>query len=506
MSATVERSCRAVSPARFVTPIAALLLALPATVGVGAPAAPQTPAVAPPVAAQLVGAWQGALALPGDQSLTIVVHIDTAGGALAATMDSPDQGAFQIPVGRVTFDGERLELTLPMIAARFEGRLEDGERIEGSWHQGGGSLSLTLRRADAGQLARPHRPQEPAGSPRYRVDEVTFENAAGLTLTGTLTIPEGRGPFPAVALISGSGPHDRDESMYNHRPFLVLADHLTRNGIAVLRWDDRGVGGSEGDFSTATSRDFAADAAAALEYLRGRREVISNAVGLAGHSEGGLVAGMVAARRDDVAFLVLLASPGLPGEEILYMQGRAIGQAMGAPEDAIQRNYNIQRETFDVLRTEPDPDRARAAVDDVLRRVFDEATPAERASLGIPAGAEEAWVQSQLAAVTSPWFRFFLSYDPRDDLRRIDPDVPVLAIIGDRDLQVPAAENLAAIREALAPRGNDLTAIMVPGLNHLFQTAGTGTPAEYALIEETFSPVAMNAIANWIRSVTGTLR
>ncbi|HWV56813.1 MAG TPA: alpha/beta hydrolase, partial [Longimicrobiales bacterium] len=298
----------------------------------------------------------------------------------------------------------------------------------------------------------------------------------------------------------------RDESMFNHRPFLVLADHLTNHGIAVLRWDDRGVGGSEGDFSTATSRDFAADAEAAFEYLRRRPEVASDAVGLAGHSEGGIVAGMVAARRSDVAFLILLAGPGLPGEEILYMQGRAIGRAMGASEDAIRLNYEIQRATFDVLRTEPDPARARAGVEEVLRRIFDETTPAERAPLGIPAGAEEAWVQAQLAAVTSPWFRFFLGYDPRDDLRRIDPSVPVLAMIGDRDLQVPAEPNLAAIREAMDRHADRLTTIVQPGLNHLFQTAATGTPAEYALIDETFSPVAMDAIATWIRTVTAAPR
>jgi pimeloyl-ACP methyl ester carboxylesterase len=287
-----------------------------------------------------------------------------------------------------------------------------------------------------------------------------------------------------------------------HRPFLVLADHLTRQGIAVLRSDDRGVGGSGGDFSTATTRDFAADAAAAVAWLRGRPEVDGSAVGLVGHSEGGIVAPMVAVERGGVDFVVLLAGPGLSGEEILYLQGAAVSRAMGAPEPVVERTLELQRRLFGVVRSIEDQTRRTTGLREELQAILDETPAAERPALGIPPGQEENWIQAQVTSLSTPWFRYFLLHDPADDLRNLR--IPVLALLGGKDLQVPPEANAAAIRAALESGGNpDPTVEVLEGLNHLFQRATTGSPAEYSQIQETFAPAALERVSDWILERTG---
>jgi uncharacterized protein len=372
-------------------------------------------------------------------------------GGLTASADSPDQGVRGIPVESIGYEEGRLVLELPSVQARFEGRLMGENEIEGSWSQGGAALPLELERVE--EVVGPNRPQEPEPPFPYVAEAVRYPNLdAGIHLAGTLTLPEGDGPFPAVALISGSGAQNRDSEVFGHRIFLVLADHLTRQGIAVLRSDDRGVGESEGIFQEATSRDFAGDAAAAVAYLRARPEIAPEAVGLVGLSEGGMIAPMVAAESDDVAFIVLMAGPGLTGEEILHLQADLISRAMGV-------------------------------------------TPETR----------EGWITSQKSTAGGPWFRFFLVHDPRPVLRQVR--VPVLALNGELDLQVPPAENLGAIEAALREGGNpDFTVRELPGLNHLFQTATTGSPMEYAQIEETMSPKAMDMVARWILERTDRIR
>lgn len=449
----------------------------------------------------VAGTWSGSLQV-GGQSVPLVFHLqEGADGALTATMDSPAQGARGIPVQSVTFEGARLVLELPPMAARYEGTLEAPDRIAGQWSQGGASFPLELTKGEA--PAAPTRPQDPVPPLPYRVEEVRYPNAAaGIELAGTFTVPEGTGPFPAVALITGSGPQNRDEELLGHRPFLVLSDHLTRRGIAVLRSDDRGVGESGGDFATATSRDFAGDAAAAVAWLRARPEVDGRAVGLVGHSEGGLIAPMVSVEMGGVDFVVLLAGPGLTGEEILYLQGAAIARAMGVPESAVERTLALQQRLFQVVRQVEDDAARPGRLRQELQAILDETPAAERPTLGVPAGQEDAWIQQQVQALSGPWFRFFLLHDPADDLRRLQ--VPVLAVIGEKDLQVPAPENAAAIRAALTEGGNpDPTVEVLPGLNHLFQTAGTGAPAEYGQIQETFAPQALERVSTWILERTG---
>lgn len=454
------------------------------------------PAAAQP-APDVAGTWSGALQVPGGQ-LTIVFHVtEAADGTLAATMDSPDQGATGIPVSDAALNGGTLRLTVSAIGGVYEGRLsEDASTLDGTWRQSGQALPLTLTRegtAAADEAAEQAaadttdlRPQEPQRPFPYREEEVRFEGAGG-TLVGTLTMPVGEGPFPAAVLVSGSGPQERDATVMGHRLFLVLSDHLTRRGIAVLRYDERGVGASEGDFATATTQDFAADAARAVDYLAQRPGLDGDEIGVIGHSEGGLVAPLVAQQRPgDVAFVVLMAAPGLPGEDLLLLQGRAISEAGGAPPAAVDAQRRIQERVFDIVRTTPDS----SAAADALRAALAEA------------GVTGEQAEQQVRSVLSPWFRAFLAYDPAPALRTLD--VPALVLNGTKDLQVPPDENLEAIEAALVENGEVAYEIMrMPGLNHLFQTADTGLPTEYARLSETMSPTAMQAVADWILGQVG---
>ena len=439
----------------------------------GEAGAQEAPAVA--------GTWAGVLDTGGAGTLRLVFHLTPAAdGALSATMDSPDQGAFGIATGPVTVTADSLRIEVPVVAGHYEGAIAaGGERIDGTWNQGGMSLPLVLEPSeDAG----PARPQEPTEPYPYQALDVRFDSEAdGVTLAGTLTLPTGDGPHPAVVLISGSGPQDRDETVFGHKPFLVLSDHLTRQGIAVLRYDDRGVAESSGDISTAVTPDFADDAEGAVRFLLGRPELDPSRIGLIGHSEGALVAPIVANRSPDVAFVVLLAGTGVNGEELLVMQLIAINRAMGVSEEITQQRSGLQKELLGLLAGAPDEGAAIERAREVL------------AGAGVTGQAADA----QVAALQSPWMQYFLTYDPIPELRQLE--VPVLAVWGEKDTQVPPDGNRAQVDAALAASGNaDVTSVVLPGLNHLFQTADTGATTEYATIEETFSPVALDQISEWI--------
>jgi len=315
----------------------------------------------------------------------------------------------------------------------------------------------------------------------YRDEDVTYENkSVGIKLAGTLTIPPGTGPFPAVVLVAGSGRHDRDETVYGHKPFLVLADYLTRKGIVVLRYDKRGLGQSGGDNAAATTADFATDAEAGLYYLKSCPEVNAHKIGLIGHSEGGVIAPMVAARNPDVAFIVMMAGSGVPGDEILAAQSLLIAQSMGASPERAERAAAEEREVLAMVKAESD----NSALEKKLR---------EKLAGKVP----EAQIGMQIKQISSPWYRYFITYDPATALRKVT--CPVLAINGEKDLQIPPKQNLPAIRQALEAAGNkNFEVEEMPGLNHLFQTAKTGSISEYAEIDETMSPVVLEKIASWI--------
>ncbi|MCS3664304.1 alpha/beta hydrolase family protein [Salinibacter ruber] len=434
----------------------------------------------------VVGSWTGTLDA-GTAELRIVFHIERGSDGRTATMDSPDQGATGIPVSDVTVVGDSVTLAVDRIAGAYEGVLvEDSAKIKGTWTQAGQSFPLTLTPADEADTAPPPRPQHPEPPSPYVADSVTVRNeSAGLTLDGTLTRPDGDGPHPAVVLVSGSGPQDRNSEVANHRLFHVLADHLTRQGIAVLRYDERGVGASEGTFEGATSEDFAGDAAAAVRFLKGRPGIDSEAVGLLGMSEGGLVAPMVHTRFEPVDFLVLMAGPSVPGHEILVEQGARMASAQGASPSAVDTIRSMQQQIMSAVRTASDS----AEVANQVRSMLN--------TRGLP----DAQIQSQIEQMTSPWFRFFVRYDPAPTLRQVD--VPVLALYGSKDLQVPPEQNAPPMRAALrSSPSDDVTVRVLDGLNHLFQPAETGLPTEYAQIETTMALRALEAVAAWIRART----
>jgi pimeloyl-ACP methyl ester carboxylesterase len=440
------------------------------------------------------GTWQGKLKVPGGE-LTIVFHITKdAAGKLAATLDSPDQGATGITTSEVTFAKGKLSLKVPSIGGSYEGTLQPGDSVlVGTWKQGPGALPLEVKRTNSVAVG-PKRPQEPKKPYPYREEEVTFDNpTAGIKLAGTLTTPEGNGPFPAVVLISGSGPEDRNEQVFGHKPFLVLADGLTRRGIAVLRYDDRGVGKSTGDYAKATTADLATDAKAAVEFLKTHKDIDPKHIGLLGHSEGGVIAPIVANQSPDVAFVVLMAGTGLPGDSVLMLQSGLVAKSMGSSDSEVAVALRLERRMLDIVMKEPDTAKAAAEMRKSLTEAMATMPDSEKAS----AQFSDASMDAQIKAVLSPWFRYFLTYDPRPALRALK--VPVLAVIGEKDVQVAPKENLPAIEAALKQGGNkDYTVKELPGLNHLLQTATTGAVTEYAKTEETIAPAALTLFGDWI--------
>jgi pimeloyl-ACP methyl ester carboxylesterase len=438
--------------------------------------------------------WEGKLGLNAGLSLRLVVRVQkSADGGLLGNFQSPDQSPQRLKLDSVILDKTKLAFALKAIGVTYEGKLnaEESEAV-GTFTQGGTKLALSLKKTDkATELRRPQTPKPPFP---YKVEELKYRNErAGITLAGTLTIPEGRGPFPAVILISGSGAQDRDETIFAHKPFLVLADMLTRRGVAVLRVDDRGVGGSSGNVATATSEEFAGDVEAGIAVLKSRRGVDGQKIGLIGHSEGGLIAPIVAARSRDVAFIVLLAGTGLPGEEIMMMQGRLIGKAMGASDKDLDKQHDLRKRLFEIMKTEPDAKKAGAAARQELKKLLEELPPEKRKE----AGDIDSFADSQTKMLESPWFRFFLTFDPRPTLAKVQ--CPVLALDGEKDLQVPPKENLEEIAKAIKSGGNThVTTQQLPGLNHLFQTCKTGSVAEYSQIEETIAPAALKVIGDWV--------
>ena len=455
-----------------------------------------TLASGPSAASEIVGDWSGTVNFSGVE-LRIVFHI-TAGedGSLSATMDSPDQGAAGIPVSSVTFDGDSLVIEIAVAQGGYYGKYDlDSLFVDGEWRQAGFKLPLRLVRG--GEIKPPARPQEPERPLPYHEEEVEFDNGeAGITLAGTLTIPEGEGPFPAAVLISGSGPQDRDEMVLGHKPFLVLSDHLTRNGIAVLRYDDRGIGKSGGVHGTATTADFATDARAAFEYLNARKEIDVSLTGLIGHSEGGIIAAMSAASSDDIAFIVMLAGPGLKGSEILLAQNIVLLELQGADADVVSKRKEQLEQEYKILAGQGSDEETRESIISVSTSFLERYSVEEREQYGF----NEDGVKKRAEILTSPWFRFFMEYDPATALRKIK--CPVLAMNGSLDMQVDPGRNLPAIESALSEAGNeDFRTVEMPGLNHLFQTAETGSPSEYALIEETMSPDALEMVSGWILSL-----
>lgn len=452
------------------------------------------PEPAPPalnLSEDVAGSWTGVLTTGGGD-LRIVFHlIDAAGGGLTGTMDSPDQGVEGIPLGAISGEGRTLRINVPAIGGAYDGEIEEGgQRILGRWSQGGGTLPLDLEAVGDEGVLIPERPQEPVAPFPYRVEDVRFTSSpSGVELAGTVTLPSTGGPFPAAVLISGSGPQDRDENVFGHKPFLVIADHLTRQGIAVLRFDDRGVGVSGGVFQDAVVSHFVEDARAAFRYLTTRTDIDDSRIGLVGHSEGGLVALLAGTGEEAVspAYLVLLATPGVSGKELLYSQAEHLARAAGADDDRIRAAIAEQEAVFNIVAGDAPPEEIERELRNYL------STKSSIAAYG------EQVIEAQLRQLLSPWFRDLLHLDPQPALRRTT--CPVLALTGTLDLQVPPEDSLHPIETALHESGNRrVTAVALEGVNHLFQHAETGLPMEYARITETFSVEALEHISSWINA------
>jgi len=435
------------------------------------------------------GDWAGVLL----GQLHLVVHLTRGSDdKLTGMMESLDQGDAKIAIGTVDATPDHLKFTVPAVNGSYDGAWDDTKKQwTGTWTQGQ-STALDLHRATTADSAPPKRPQEEAIAKDpvpYGNAPVSFANAAapGVTLSGTFSKPSGAGPFPTVVLIAGSGPNTRDEAVLGHKIFLVIADALNRRGIAVLRYDKRGIGGSTGNYAAATSADFISDAEAAVTYLKTRQEVDTRRLGLLGHSEGGLIAPAVAAADPSVSFVVLMAGPGVRGDRILMVQAELIARANGASEADIARGQGLRAQAFAIVEASSDVADAKAKLTAATAKA-------------VAAGQLKQDVADQsVAQLTSPWMYSFLRYDPVPALQKVR--VPVLAIDGSLDLQVEPKENLAAIRAALKDDA-DVTVTELSGLNHLFQDATTGSPNEYGRIEETVSPVALNTVGDWIASHT----
>jgi pimeloyl-ACP methyl ester carboxylesterase len=443
---------------------------------------------------EMEGIWEGKLKTPGGELRLVLKAEKDKAGALKASILSPDQTPTPIPISAIDLKDGVLTWKSKAVGGSYEGKQnKDGTAYEGEFEQNGTKMPLTLKKTD--KISEARRPQMPKPPFPYRAVDVAYENKAGnVKLAGTLTLPQGDGPFPAAILITGSGAQDRDETLMGHKPFLVLADDLTRRGIAVLRVDDRGVGGSTGNTAKSTSEDFAGDALAGIAFLKARTDINPKRIGLIGHSEGGLIAPMVAARSNDVSFIVLMAGPGLTGAEILERQGQLILKATGASEAQLEQQRLIQKRLIDVVVNEKDEKAAKDKLAAALKAAIAELPEKEKKSLGEAGGALSEAAVNQ---INTPWFRYFLTYDPRTSLRKVR--CAVLAVNGEKDLQVPPKEDLEEIDKALKVAGNtNYKVVELPGLNHLFQSCKTGSPGEYAAIEETIAPAALKVIGEWV--------
>jgi dienelactone hydrolase len=440
-------------------------------------------AAGPAHATDATGHWKGRIA----NALVVHLQFDKAqDGKWEGTMTVPQQG-MKTKVDQLAVSEDQIGFKLLSLNAGFTARWSEADKAwVGSWSQNGQTVPLRLERSDAA-AAKPKRPQLEAiaaREPAYASTDVSIPAAAGShVLAGTFTVPKGKGPFPAVVLVHGSGPADRDETLFGHKPFLVLADHLSSQGIAVLRYDKRGIGKSGGSYKGSTTHDFASDAEAALRFLRGRPEVDAGRIGIVGHSEGGLIAPMVAARDPKLAFAVMLAGPGVRAEVLMVEQLARIAKFNGVSEELIDKERELNRALFAALASEPDLELAGKKA----RQMLDEA---ERKGI-LPAGAAE----QRARGFGSAWFHAFLRHDPAPVLQSVRQ--PILVLNGELDQQVPAGMDLTAIRAAL--KHNPHAAIKeLPALNHLFQTARTGAGSEYAEIEETFAPLALDTLSDWI--------
>lgn len=442
-------------------------------------------------AQEITGSWSGTLDIMGNK-LPLVFHISKTDSIYTTKIDSPAQNALGLPTSKTTFSDNKLEIVATGLGIFYQGTLQ-GDSISGTFNQGGMPFPLVLKQSDKPVLNRPQKPRPPFS---YKTEDITFTNKKDkVELAGTLTIPDSAGTFPAVVLIAGSGPQDRDETVFGHKPFWVIADYLTRNGFVVLRYDKRGIGQSKGDLARAATKDFATDASAAIEYLRTRKEVDKSVIGLIGHSEGGVIAPMVASENHNVKFIVLLAGTGEKGIETIMEQNRLSLESMNMEPENTERSLKMIRNMFESLSEWQGTEADRTALRDKLSQLWEQYPILVKMNL-----KKDSYVRNQFNAMSSPWFRQFLQLNPADYLQKVK--CPVLALNGEKDTQVLADKNLEAIKSALDKGRNYRYEIKsYPNLNHLFQECETGKVDEYGRIEQTISPEVLSDIKQWMQRI-----
>lgn len=432
----------------------------------------------------ITGEWNGVLKVQGTQ-LRLVFNVTKTGNIVSSTMDSPDQGAKGIPTTTTSFENAILKITIANARIAYEGTLGKDNIIVGTFKQGGQSFPMNLSK-EIIEKEKLVRPQEPIKPYSYYSEDITFENKkAGIRLAGTLTLPQKNGIFPVVILISGSGPQNRDEELLGHKPFLVLSDFLTKNGIAVLRFDDRGTGKSTGEFNGATTFDFAKDVEYAIEYLQKRKEINKDKIGLIGHSEGGIIAPIIASENEDIDFIVLMAGSALRGDKLLLLQKYKIETQMGINRQVVANNQQIFAGAYEIILNQSIENEL---VSDTLSNYF-----TSKYGQALPEKQKTALINQ----LSSPWMLNFIRLDPVVYLSKVN--CPVLAINGSKDIQVPSKENLEIIEDNFRKTKNTSVKVKeLKDLNHLFQECETGSISEYGKIEQTIAPIALKEILNWI--------
>ena len=439
------------------------------------------------------GTWNGK-AKRGTKEITFVFNITQENNTYSTTMSVPTFRVSGIKPTITTFVNEKLIINGSNVGMYYEGIYnKQAKQFEGTYKEGGIEMALNLKKG-AIKIEDSKRPQEPAKPYPYYEEEVVFNNKeAKVSLAGTLTLPNKNGKFPVVILISGSGPQDRDESFMGHKPFLVLSDHLTKQGIGVLRFDDRGHGKSTGDFGNATTEDFSKDVLSAITYLKTRKDIDAKKIGLIGHSEGGIIAPLAANNSKDVAFMVLLASTGISGTELSVMQSKTLRQFPVKDEVAYEKNT---RKAIAIVTS----NKSNTEIKRELTTHYNNFIRPILTSLNVPEEKINLFIKGQLKTSLKPWSRYFLQYNPADEIEKLK--IPVLSLNGSKDTQVNAKINQEGIRKALIKGGNKAYKIVeLENLNHFFQECETGRMDEYRKIEQTISPKVLELVSSWVLNV-----
>ena len=440
-------------------------------------------------AQNIAGTWSGVLSVP-NAKLHIAFNIATQNSTYISTMDSPDQGAFGLTTTRTTFADNKLEIVATQLGLFYRGTLT-GDSIIGTFNQGGFAFPLVLKRSEKSQSRYYQTPQEPFP---YISEQVTIMNDKdGISLGGTFTHPQKGGRYATAILVAGSGPNDRDETIFGHKPFLVLADFLTRNGFAVIRYDKRGVGQSTGDYGKASITDFARDAASVLQFVNSRKDVDKEHIYVIGHSEGSIIAAMTASQHSEIDGIVSIAGPGIKGLEIIQDQNRISMTAQGMNPDSIEYLLAFNRNILQEIIAWDGSENGSTSLRKQLSSFWEHLPATTKNQIG-----QEAFVENNFKAMITPSYRSFLATDPVEWWAKIH--CPVLAINGEKDTQVLAEKNLNAIRQALLKANNRNFVIKkYPQLNHLFQNCTTGFVNEYGTITQTISPQVLEDIVEWLK-------